>query len=77
TQVISRIREAFAIELPMRCLFESPSVAQLAETLITRESQPGITEKRARIFKKLENMSPEAAKQLLQQKKDTSKATLR
>jgi amino acid adenylation domain-containing protein len=77
TQVISRIREAFAIELPMRCLFESPSVAQLAETLITRESQPGITEKRAQILKKLENMSPEQAKQLLQQRKDTSKATLK
>ncbi|MEN9870950.1 MAG: hypothetical protein RLZZ171_1938, partial [Cyanobacteriota bacterium] len=77
TQVISRIREAFAIDLPMRCLFESPSVAQLAETLITRESQPGITQKRAQILKKLENMSPEQVKQLLQQRKDTSKATLR
>jgi acyl-coenzyme A synthetase/AMP-(fatty) acid ligase/acyl carrier protein len=77
TQVISRIREAFAIELPMRCLFESPSVAQLAETLIIRESQPRIMEKRAQILKKLENMSPEQAKQLLKQRKDTSKATLR
>jgi surfactin family lipopeptide synthetase C len=77
TQVLSRIREAFAIELPMRCLFESPSVAQLAETLIKRESQPGIMEKRAQILKKLENMSPEQVKQLLQQRKDTSKATLR
>ncbi|MBW4537463.1 MAG: amino acid adenylation domain-containing protein [Pleurocapsa minor HA4230-MV1] len=77
TQVISRIREAFAIELPIRCLFESPSVAQLAETLIIRENQPGIMEKRAQILKKLENMSPEQVKQLLQQRKATSKATLR
>jgi acyl carrier protein len=70
TQVISRIREAFAIELPIRCLFESPSVAQLAQTLIEREANPGITEKRARILQKLENMSPEEAKRLLRQKKD-------
>ena len=75
TQVISRIREAFAIELPIRCLFESPSVAQLAQTLIEKEATPGITEKRARILQKLDNMSPEETKRLLQQKRDTAKAT--
>ena len=75
TQVISRIREAFAIELPIRCLFESPSVAQLAQTLNEKEATPGITEKRARILQKLENMSPEEAKRLLQQKKALSKST--
>jgi surfactin family lipopeptide synthetase C len=77
TQVISRIREAFQIELPIRCLFESPSVAQLAQTLIQREAKVGITEKMAQILKKLENMSSEEAKQLLQQRKNPSKATLR
>lgn len=30
TQVISEIRQAFAIELPLRCLFESPTIAGLA-----------------------------------------------
>jgi surfactin family lipopeptide synthetase C len=73
TQVISRIREAFAIKLPIRCLFESPSVAQLAQTLIEREAKPGITQKRAQILQKLENMSSEEAKQLLQQRKATVK----
>jgi amino acid adenylation domain-containing protein len=77
TQVISRIREAFAIELPIRCLFESPSVAKLAQTLIEKEATPGITQKRARILQKLENMSPEEAKQLLQQKKDTKDTVVR
>ncbi len=35
TQVISRLREAFGIELPLRSLFESPTVADLAERIET------------------------------------------
>ena len=35
TQVISRLRKAFQIELPLRCLFESPTVAGLAASIET------------------------------------------
>lgn len=33
TQVISRVREVFQVELPLRCLFEFPTIAALAEQL--------------------------------------------
>ncbi|MEG4288204.1 amino acid adenylation domain-containing protein [Microcoleus sp. C2C3] len=33
TQVISRLRQAFGVELPLRCLFESPAIAQLSESI--------------------------------------------
>lgn len=42
TQVISRIRQAFNIDLPVRTLFESPTVASLAASLRSfRKGGPG------------------------------------
>ncbi|HKY28110.1 MAG TPA: condensation domain-containing protein, partial [Pyrinomonadaceae bacterium] len=33
TQVLSRIRDGFKVQLPLRCLFESPTIAALAERI--------------------------------------------
>ncbi len=35
TQVISRLRSAFEVELPLRCLFEFPTIAGVAEAIDT------------------------------------------
>ena len=40
TQVISRVREAFDVEVPLKALFESPTVAGLAEA-VERERREG------------------------------------
>ena len=40
TQVISRIRKSFAVDLPLRCLFETPTVAGLAESLQAMQAKP-------------------------------------
>ncbi len=69
TQVISRIRETFKVELPLRCLFESPSVAELSQRLIAHEAKPGMTVKIAQIVKQLEGMSAEEAKQAFENQK--------
>ncbi|OUL22225.1 hypothetical protein BV378_25410 [Nostoc sp. RF31YmG] len=69
TQVISRIRETFKLDLPLRCLFESPTVAELSQKLIAYEAKPGMTAKIAQILKQLEGMSNEEAKQALENRK--------
>ncbi len=40
TQVISRIREAFQIEIPLRALFEEPTVATLAQVIEQHRLDP-------------------------------------
>ena len=45
TQVISRIREAFQLELPLRNIFESPTVATLAEQIdLAKQAAEGLEE---------------------------------
>ena len=59
TQVISRVRNTFEIEIEVGRIFEEATVAELAETLIAREPEPGQTEKIAIILKRLNSMTDE------------------
>jgi amino acid adenylation domain-containing protein len=43
TQVIARLRQTFQIELPVRALFESPTIAELAEQIkAARQTETGL-----------------------------------
>ena len=59
TQVISRVREALQVEVPLRVLFEEPTVAALAAAAVALEAEPGQTETVARILRMLDGMSEE------------------
>jgi amino acid adenylation domain-containing protein len=67
TQVISRVREALQQEVPLRYLFEAPTVASLVEKMIQEEQQAGSLERTARLFKELDQMSEAEAKERLDQ----------
>jgi FkbM family methyltransferase len=45
TQVISRIRRAFQIEIPLRALFEKPTVEELAIAIVERQAEGGAGER--------------------------------
>ncbi len=65
TQVISRIRQQFKVELPLRSLFESPTVGALATAVVELQqnnkaaSSPIISRRRRGVSAKIEQLSPE------------------
>jgi acyl transferase domain-containing protein/acyl carrier protein len=57
TRLLKQLGDTFQIELPLQSLFEFPTVETLSRTLIANETQPGKTEKIARVIKRLKEMS--------------------
>ncbi len=64
TQVISRVRSTFHVQLPLRSLFDSPTVAGLADE-IARMPQNSEDDEVAKLLAELEGISDEEAERLL------------
>jgi ubiquinone/menaquinone biosynthesis C-methylase UbiE/acyl carrier protein len=69
TRLVSRLRDAFGIDLPLKALFEAPTVEGIAASLIAREPAPGRVLTTARLRRKLAGMSAEQMRALLVEKK--------
>ena len=66
TQVITRVRDAFGVDLPLPSLFELPTPAALAERIESlRPEGESEGEKIARMLAKLESLSPEEVERML------------
>jgi len=68
TRVISRAREAFKMELPLRLLFEKPTIEELALAISHSQALGGEQEDLNPILTELEALSDEQARQLLADK---------
>jgi surfactin family lipopeptide synthetase C len=65
TQVVSRIRAAFQVELPLRSLFEKPTVVGLAEAIMQSLADNAEPNRTADILTRIESLSDEEAECLL------------
>src|ERR1700690_3085206 len=59
TQVVSRLRDLFRMDLPPIVLFDAPTIEQLANYMIANEARPGLAEKTAAVLKRIEGMTEE------------------
>jgi amino acid adenylation domain-containing protein len=64
TQAMSRIRQAFGVDLPLRAIFEAPTVASLAAAISDRPSN-GNLDAAERLLRELDELSDEEAERLL------------
>ncbi len=68
TQAMARIREALQVELPLRALYQSPTVEALSATLVSDPEQRLRVEKTAQLLVKLAKLSDQEVDALLSEK---------
>lgn len=68
TQIISRVIDRFRVELPVKSLFEAPTVAEMAVVITQNQAKKAEKEDVSRTLAELEALSDEEAQQLLADK---------
>jgi len=66
TQVVSRIRKTLQVDLPLRAIFDSPTIAELAANIESLTQEPDDTEKLARLLEQMDQLSINEIRVLLE-----------
>jgi len=66
TQIVSRIRNVFQLDLPLRAIFQTPTVAGLAETIDSMRTDDAIEERRLSLLTEIEQLSEAEIDRLLE-----------
>jgi len=64
-RITSKVAASFQVELPLKRLFEAPTIAGLESAVLAAEARPGQSEKIARVLLRMKSLSPEAKQSLL------------
>jgi acyl carrier protein len=65
TQAISRLREVFSLDFPLRYLFENPTIAELAQKVIEQQIEQVENDELARILAEVDKLSEQEVTQQL------------
>ncbi len=72
TQVMSRVRNTFQVDLPLRALFEDPTVASLAMRIMQSQTENPQSQVLAEIVTEVESLTDEEVQRLLTDQAGTS-----
>jgi len=73
TQVVSQVIKTFQVELPLRSLFDAPTVAEMAVVIAQNQANKAGQEELSPILTELEALSTEEARCLLEQEMQEKK----
>jgi acyl-coenzyme A synthetase/AMP-(fatty) acid ligase/acyl carrier protein len=66
TQVVSRVRKTLKVDLPLRAVFDSPTIAELATTVESMTQESNDDEKLAELLKQMDQLSVNEIRVLLE-----------